>query len=167
MSSTKHLGRGWVIAVAGIAVALVIAGYGIWTRGVALNDLQQLTDDTAIPRVQVTVPKPGPAERTVTLPGNVMAWNEAPIYAQVSGYVTKWDKDYGAQVEQGEVLAEIDAPGLDGCHRRGLSFWVWRALPLSCLSHVSTSYLDVSMSCLEMIVRQAGGPHRHSQFPVG
>jgi RND family efflux transporter MFP subunit len=110
-----------VIAIAGIAVALVIAGYGIWTRGVALNDLQQQTDDSAIPRVQVTMPKPGPAERTVTLPGNVVAWNEAPIYAQVSGYVTKWDKDYGAEVEQGELLAEIDAPGLDAQYKASLA----------------------------------------------
>jgi membrane fusion protein (multidrug efflux system) len=43
----------------------------------------------------------------------VAAWNEAPIYAQVSGYVTHWYKDYGAHVEKGEVLAEIEAPGLD------------------------------------------------------
>jgi membrane fusion protein, multidrug efflux system len=121
VSATKHRGRGWVLAVSGIAAALAIAGYGIWTRGVALNDLQQLTDDTAIPRVQVTVPKPGPAERTITLPGNVVAWNEAPIYAQVSGYVTKWYKDYGAQVEQGELLAEIDAPGLNAQYKASLA----------------------------------------------
>jgi membrane fusion protein (multidrug efflux system) len=121
VSATKHRGRGWVIAVSGTAAALMIAGYGIWTRGVDLNDLQQLTDDSAIPRVQVTIPKPGPAERTVTLPGNVVAWNEAPIYAQVSGYVTKWYKDYGAQVEQGELLAEIDAPGLDAQYKASLA----------------------------------------------
>jgi membrane fusion protein (multidrug efflux system) len=118
VSAIKHR-RGWVIAASGIAAA--IAGYGIWTRSVALNDLQQLTDDSAIPRVQVTMPKPGPAERTVTLPGNVVAWNEAPIYAQVSGYVTKWHKDYGAQVKQGELLAEIDAPGLDAQYKASLA----------------------------------------------
>ncbi len=61
-------------------------------RAAALTDLQQLTDDSAIPRVQLTTPKPGPAERAVTLPGNVVAWNEAPIYAQVSRYVTTWYK---------------------------------------------------------------------------
>jgi membrane fusion protein (multidrug efflux system) len=121
VSAIKHRRRGWVIAASGIAVALAIAGYGIWARSVALNDLQQLTDDSAIPRVQVTMPKPGPAERTVTLPGNVVAWNEAPIYAQVSGYVTKWHKDYGAQVKQGELLAEIDAPGLDAQYKASLA----------------------------------------------
>ncbi|MGH8548758.1 MAG: efflux RND transporter permease subunit [Methylococcales bacterium] len=45
--------------------------------------------------------------------GNIQAWFEAPIYAQVSGYVQMWDKDYGAQVKKGDVLAEINAPALD------------------------------------------------------
>jgi RND family efflux transporter MFP subunit len=68
----------------------------------------------------VTTPKPGPKERTVTLPGNVVAWNQAPIYAQVSGYVTAWHKDYGAHVEKGDLLAEIDAPGLDAQYKASL-----------------------------------------------
>jgi membrane fusion protein, multidrug efflux system len=104
-----------------MAVALAVAGYGIWTRGVALTNLKQLANDSTIPRVQLTSPKPGPAERTVTLPGNVVAWNAAPIYAQVSGYVTKWYKDYGAHVEKGELLAEIDAPGLDAQYKASLA----------------------------------------------
>ncbi len=55
------------------------------------------------------------------MPGNVVAWNEAPIYAQVSGYVTKWYKDYGAHVEKGELLAEINAPGLDAEYKASLA----------------------------------------------
>lgn len=121
MSATKHRGRGWALAVACLAVALVVAGYGIWTRGVALTNLQQQADDSAIPSVQLTTPKPGPKERTVTLPGNVVAWNEAPIYAQVSGYVTKWYKDYGTHVDKGELLGEIDAPGLDAQYKASLA----------------------------------------------
>ena len=129
MSAPKHRGRargrargrGWIVTGLGIAAALVLAGYGIWTRQAALADLQQVADTAAIPLVQVTMPKPGPAERTLTLPGNVAAWNEAPIYAQVSGYVTHWYKDYGAHVEKGELLAEIDAPGLDAQYKANLA----------------------------------------------
>jgi RND family efflux transporter MFP subunit len=113
VSALKRRGRGWIIAGLGIVVALALAGYGIRSRDAALADLQQVADDTAIPRVRVTMPRPGPKERSLTLPGSVTAWNEAPIYAQVSGYVTQWYKDYGARVEKGELLAEIDAPGLN------------------------------------------------------
>jgi RND family efflux transporter MFP subunit len=55
---------------------------------------------------------------TVTLPGNITAWYEAPIYAQVSGYVKMWYKDYGAQVKKGDVLAEIYTPTLDAQTRQ-------------------------------------------------
>jgi membrane fusion protein, multidrug efflux system len=121
VSATKHRGRGWALALSGFVVALVVAGYGIWTRGITLTKLQEQADGSAIPRVQVTTPKPGPTERTVTLPGNVVAWNEAPIYAQVSGYVTQWYKDYGAHAVMGDVLAEIDAPGLDAQYKASLA----------------------------------------------
>jgi RND family efflux transporter MFP subunit len=35
------------------------------------------------------------------------------LYARVNGYVKSWNKDIGAQVKAGEVLATIDAPDLD------------------------------------------------------
>ena len=121
MSAAKHRGRGWMIAGLGIAAALLVAGYGIWSRRAAVVDLQHVADEAAIPRVQVTMPRPGPTERSLTLPGNVAAWNEAPIYAQVSGYVTQWYKDYGADVAKGDVLAEIDAPGLNAQYKASLA----------------------------------------------
>jgi membrane fusion protein, multidrug efflux system len=121
VSAPKHRGRGWIVTGLGIAVAIVLAGYGIWIRQAALADLQQVADAAAIPLVQVTMPKPGPTERTLALPGNVTAWNEAPIYAQVSGYVTHWYKDYGAHVDKGELLAEIEAPGLDAQYKASMA----------------------------------------------
>jgi membrane fusion protein (multidrug efflux system) len=121
VSAPKHLGRGWVVAGLGVAAAFVVAGYGIWSRQATLAGLQQVADAAAIPLVQVTTPKPGPAERTLTLPGNVAGWNEAPIYAQVSGYVTHWHKDYGAHVEKGDLLAAIDDPGLDAQYEASLA----------------------------------------------
>ena len=121
MSTPKYRKRGLMLAGLGLVVALALAGYGISIRGAALTDLQKAADDSAIPRVQVASPKPGPTERSLTLPGNVVAWNEAPIYAQVSGYVTHWYKDYGAHVDAGEVLAEINAPGLDAQYQASLA----------------------------------------------
>lgn len=48
----------------------MFAGFGIWTRGDALVDLQRIADDAAVPRVQVATPKPGPTEPSLILPGS-------------------------------------------------------------------------------------------------
>ena len=63
--------------------------------------------------MQLIAPAPGPTARLLSLPGTIKAWYTAPIYAQVSGYVRMWNKDYGAAVKAGDLLATIDAPGLD------------------------------------------------------
>jgi membrane fusion protein (multidrug efflux system) len=105
--------RGRMVALIGVALAGGLAAFGIWSRIDTVASLKQEADDTAIPRVQVVSPKPGPPHRTLTLPGNIDAWYEAPIYAQVSGYVTHWFKDYGAPVKAGDVLATINTPSLD------------------------------------------------------
>ena len=39
--------------------------------------------------------------------------DDAVIHARVSGYLKAWNVDIGAQVKQGQVLAEIDTPELD------------------------------------------------------
>lgn len=70
-------------------------------------------EDESSSKVTIIQPKaPDPVE-TITLPGNLKAWYEAPLYAQVSGYVKMWYKDYGAEVEKGDLLAEVQAPTLD------------------------------------------------------
>ena len=48
------------------------------------------------------------------LPGDVQAWNNAPIYARVSGYLKKWYVDIGTPVKAGQLLAELETPDLDG-----------------------------------------------------
>jgi membrane fusion protein, multidrug efflux system len=109
--ASRHFGR---LAIAVCVVAVVgIAAYGIWSRHASVERLQQVADDASLPRVEAISPKPGPDEQSLTLPGEIAAWNEAQIYGQVSGYVSHWYKDYGARVKAGDVLATIDTPGLD------------------------------------------------------
>ena len=97
--------------VAGVAGFLVIMG--LVQRHSAYVQLAQETAHDAVPVVQVIYPQQGPDERKLSLPANIAAWYQAPIYAQVSGYVKMWYKDFGARVKAGDVLAEIDTPGLD------------------------------------------------------
>jgi RND family efflux transporter MFP subunit len=105
--------RGGLLVLIGVLVAGGLAAYGIWSRDDTVAALRKTAEDASFPRVQVVSPKPGPPERTMTLPGNIEAWYQAPIYAQVTGYVSHWYKDYGAQVKAGDLLATIDTPALD------------------------------------------------------
>ena len=93
------------------AAALVIGG--IAERQRTLKGLMRTAEAQAELPVEVISPRPVPASRSLTLPGTARAWYEAPIFAQVAGYVTSWNEDYGATVKAGQVLATIDSPGLD------------------------------------------------------
>ncbi len=66
----------------------------------------------AAPLVKVSPATRGPAERTLTLPGDITAFEDSPVYARVNGYVKKWTVDIGAKVKAGELLAEIETPEL-------------------------------------------------------
>ncbi len=60
--------------------------------------------------VQTIHPKRGEIVHRVTLPGNVMAEQEALLYAKVAGYLKTISVDKGDTVKEGDVLAEIEAP---------------------------------------------------------
>jgi RND family efflux transporter MFP subunit len=99
-----------------IAGALSILGlliYGFVMRHERLTALERLGQEQSVLPVDIISPTPGPQTRALSLPGTLRAWYEAPIFAQVSGYVRNWYQDYGASVKAGQLLATIDTPGLD------------------------------------------------------
>ncbi|NIF08282.1 efflux RND transporter periplasmic adaptor subunit, partial [Burkholderia sp. Ax-1735] len=72
----------------------------------------QLAAQQALP-VSVIAPGTAPADQTLTLPGSVMPFAEASIYARTSGYIAHWSADLGTHVKAGQTLAQIAAPDLD------------------------------------------------------
>jgi RND family efflux transporter MFP subunit len=100
-------------ALIGVCAALVLAAWGIVSRLVARNALEQQAADAAIINVATVSPSRGPASDTLVLPGAVQAFFEAPIYARTNGYLLKWYTDIGATVKKGELLADIDTPEVD------------------------------------------------------
>jgi membrane fusion protein (multidrug efflux system) len=94
-------------------VVVALLAYGLVKRERALTALTHVANDQAIVPVQIISPQKGPSTRPLILPGTVRAWSEAPIFAQVAGYVQSWNQDYGATVKAGQLLATIDAPSLD------------------------------------------------------
>jgi len=104
-------------ALVALAVAALVLGLGIYSgvraRSKAGATLMQATDEAAIITVNVVNPKPGDAVREIRLPGVTQAFIDAPIFARTSGYLKRWYFDIGAQVKQGQLLAEIDSPEVD------------------------------------------------------
>jgi membrane fusion protein, multidrug efflux system len=91
-----------------LALAAALVVYGLVGRERALASLTRVATDQAVVPVQVISPQKGPATRPLVLPGTVRAWYEAPIFAQVAGYVSSWNEDLGATVKAGQLLATIE-----------------------------------------------------------
>ena len=103
----------WLTGLVALAGMGAFAGWGILERQGARADLRSATERLAIPSVVLTQPTKGQATEAVVLPGNVQAYEEAPIYARTNGYVKAWYTDIGTSVKKGQLLAEIDTPEVD------------------------------------------------------
>jgi membrane fusion protein (multidrug efflux system) len=96
-----------VVVIAGLVVA------GMWPRWMAKKGLAEQKEALSVPYVTVIYPKESGKEARLTLPGEVRAVVEAPIYARTNGYLKRWLVDIGSVVKTGQLLAEIDAPEVD------------------------------------------------------
>ena len=113
----KSTARRSRVAVVIVAIAMLALGLGI-LRGIegrrqAEATLAQTTREDAVPTVTILHPQPSAPDQELVLPGNVVAYTSAPIYARTDGYLKRWYFDIGAQVKQGDLLAEIEAPEVD------------------------------------------------------
>ena len=96
-----------------LALALILAVWGIISRLSARMALERDAANAAIVTVTTVQPKSGPAADSLVLPGTVQAFYEAPIYARTNGYLRAWYTDIGTRVKKGQLLAEIDTPEVD------------------------------------------------------
>lgn len=106
------------LVLAGATVVLVLGGLFVTTylprrsAQAALVAGVKAAETTAA-RVEVITPKVTSSDRSLVLPGSVKPLEETVIYPRVNGYVRKWNADIGDKINEGQVLAEIDAPELD------------------------------------------------------
>jgi RND family efflux transporter MFP subunit len=77
------------------------------------NALAKETEMVAIPTVAVVQPHAETGNDELVLPGNLLAFEESPIFARTNGYLLRWYKDIGSHVKKGELLAAIDTPEVD------------------------------------------------------
>src|SRR5882672_3472645 len=94
-------------------VVLFFAGY--WPRHAAQKKLaaQSRAVQQSVPRVKVATAVAADGGRSLTLPGSLVANQQALVNARATGYVARWRVDIGDRVRAGDVLAELDTPELD------------------------------------------------------
>ena len=68
--------------------------------------------ETAAPAAEVAVvaPERQPLVRTITLAASLEAYEQAPVYAKVAGYVASITVDIGDRVSEGQVVATLEIP---------------------------------------------------------
>jgi RND family efflux transporter MFP subunit len=92
-----------------VALALLAGSIPRWQqRKQSATDTKELAvQSVAVVSPQLVTPKSG-----LDLPAEVKPWQEASIFSRVNGYLKSWLVDIGAQVKEGQLLAEVDVPDL-------------------------------------------------------
>jgi RND family efflux transporter MFP subunit len=105
------------VAVVGAGLILilfiVLGAAGVLRRVREGKVLAETTTALAAPTVIALPPQQAAPVESFTLPGNVAAYTDSPIYARTSGYLMHWYFDIGARVKKDALLADIATPELD------------------------------------------------------
>jgi RND family efflux transporter MFP subunit len=112
--------------VALIVVLLIIGGafaFGILPKLMLTKELDTEAADrlNAAPAVSVALPRQSKAATELQLPGSAQPLQETSLFARTTGYLKKWNFDYGAAVKKDDVLAVIDSPDVDQQLREALA----------------------------------------------
>jgi HlyD family secretion protein len=105
--------RGLYFLVAVVVLgALAWGAYGRWQQREAAIETQQAIADF-VPEVRVAVAAAQDGPSILTLPGTVLPFDQARIFARATGYVAERHVDIGSRVAKGDLLLSIAAPDLD------------------------------------------------------
>jgi RND family efflux transporter MFP subunit len=105
-----RFGRWIAVTLLLFAIGLVA---GVLPRLHARHQLAAEMRDLSISTVNVVSPANEKATSLLTLPAEIKAEMEAPIFARANGYLHKYYVDIGSKVAAGDLLAEIEMPELD------------------------------------------------------
>jgi RND family efflux transporter MFP subunit len=110
----NHIMRRARIMTIVVVILLVLGGARtVFMRMANSRTLQANVAEQANVYVRVTNPKALDAGPTLSLPGTLQGYVQAPIAARANGYLRRWYKDIGSKVQKGELLAEIETPEID------------------------------------------------------
>jgi HlyD family secretion protein len=104
--------RLYLVVGAAVLGALAWGAYARWQQDEAAIETQHRTLHF-VPEVRVTIAKEQRGPVVMSLPGTVLAFDQARIYARATGYVAERRVDIGSRVHSGDLLLRIAAPDLD------------------------------------------------------
>jgi RND family efflux transporter MFP subunit len=96
-----------------LALLAVGAARTVFVRMANARALEASSTELAKQYVKTALPQTAAAGQTLALPGTLQGFVQSPISARASGYLKRWTKDIGSQVQKGELLAEIETPEID------------------------------------------------------
>jgi RND family efflux transporter MFP subunit len=107
--------RRWTRTATLVVLVLLALGAGrtIVSRMSNAKTLEQHSEESSVQYVRVTTVQAGGAAHSLSLPGTLQGFVQAPVSARAGGYLRRWTRDIGSRVKQGDLLAEIDTPELD------------------------------------------------------
>jgi RND family efflux transporter MFP subunit len=105
------------IAIAAIVVVLCTLGLGSLLLNSHAEPSEpersgEALESGAQTRVETVHPHAGGMAHTTVQPGSAHSYEEADLYAKVSGYLAVQNVDIGSRVKRGELLAKVDVPEL-------------------------------------------------------
>ncbi len=104
--------RLYVLVALVVLAALAWGAYGRWQRDEAATAAQQQVVHF-VPELRIVTAQRQDGPIVLTLPGSVLPFDRARIYARATGYVSDRRVDIGSRVKKGDLLLRIAAPDLD------------------------------------------------------
>ena len=98
---------------AALIIMLLLGGAGILNREHHLDELKKQAEENSLQKVIVFSPASEDQPLRIDLPGDVVGFRDASLYARSAGYVKEWYADIGTEVKKGALIAKIETPELD------------------------------------------------------
>src|ERR1700712_5723226 len=103
-----------------IAAAILAIGAGsLSSCGPSKQDqeeqAQTVQQENALdtPTVALVPVKKGKLNSSISIPGELVPYEEVDLYAKINSYVKTLSVDIGAQVHKGQLMATLDAPEIE------------------------------------------------------
>ncbi|MES2386452.1 MAG: biotin/lipoyl-binding protein, partial [Bacteroidota bacterium] len=111
ITENKRFYRFTLLHLALLALVLLFAAVSC-THSDAKKANEEKTAAPLIPAVEVFTMHKTRMTSALTVPGELLAFQQVDLYAKVNSFVQKLNADVGTEVQAGQLLATLEAPEL-------------------------------------------------------